>query len=55
MTYFAMLFYVVSLVLFGSSMCNPVRPGIEYFIPMLIFSTVLCGVMLHRRLHGKRG
>jgi len=55
MTYFSLLFYVTSLCMFSSSMCNPTRPGIEYFVPMLICSTVLCGVMLHRRLYGKRG
>ena len=54
MTYLAMLFYVVSLCLFCSSMCNPTRPGIEILGPMLAGAAVLFGVLLHRKLYRKR-
>ena len=55
MTCIALILYVTALGLFSSSMCNPSRPYIEWLVPFLILSTVLFGVLLHRRLYGKRG
>ena len=53
MTYFAMFFYVGSLVMFSSSMCNPARPQVGIFAVMLLVSAVLFGTMLHRRIYGR--
>ena len=45
------ILYVVSLVLFSSSMCNPARPYMEFILPLLILSTVLFGRALYRRIY----
>ena len=54
MLYITMVLYVLSLVLFASSMSNPARPGIEPLTAFLVASTVAFGVALYVRLHGRR-
>jgi len=49
-----MLFYVVSLCLFSSSMSNPARPQVGMFAVMLVASAVLFGLLLHRRIYRGR-
>ena len=55
MAIITLLYYVCSLQLFASSMCNPSRPYIEVWVFMLISSAALFGAVLYRRLYGKRG
>ena len=45
------VFYVASLSLFASSMCNPDRPYIEPFVVLVALSAILLGRRLHRRLY----